>query len=150
VIHEANGAKVNPHPVAHVFDFSLGYLGAVPVPNIEFRVTDATELDRDGRFWVINYFYPPESDKLDPANDLWAIKFGEGPSHAKCATVERLLQFRYTEQGILKTDVPPIQLQLVSTEVCRNWEGLVRLPGRGFLLVTDKYPETILGFLPQP
>jgi hypothetical protein len=32
----------------------------------------------------------------------------------------------------------------------RNWEGLVRLDDRGFLLVTDLFPGTILGFVPAP
>jgi len=30
----------------------------------------------------------------------------------------------------------------------RNWEGIVRLDNRGFLLATDKFPTTILGFVP--
>ncbi len=29
----------------------------------------------------------------------------------------------------------------------RNWEGIVRLENRGFLLMTDKYPETLFGFV---
>ena len=29
----------------------------------------------------------------------------------------------------------------------RNWEGLVRLDNRGFLIATDKYPEMFLAFV---
>jgi hypothetical protein len=45
---------------------------------------------------------------------------------------------------------PPLQLQLLGDIAPRNWEGLVRLEQRGFLLVTDKYPMTFLGFVPLP
>jgi hypothetical protein len=38
-------------------------------------------------------------------------------------------------------------LQL-SDEAARNWEGVVRLEDRGFLLVTDTFPRTLLGFVP--
>ena len=34
--------------------------------------------------------------------------------------------------------------------VARNWEGIARLEGRGFLLVTDQFPDTILAFVPYP
>jgi hypothetical protein len=39
-------------------------------------------------------------------------------------------------------------LELVSDDDTRNWEGLVRLDDYGFLLATDKYPRTILAFVP--
>ena len=61
--------------------------------------------------------------------------------------VARLLEFELTETGIELADRPPIQLELHPLEL-RNWEGIVRLEDRGFLLVTDKFPETILGFVP--
>jgi hypothetical protein len=54
-LYEANGANVNPEPEAHLFDGSLTPLGTVPAPTIEYRVTDATDVDDAGRFWVINY-----------------------------------------------------------------------------------------------
>lgn len=47
------------------------------------------------------------------------------------------------------TNTPPIQLQLIDG-VSRNWEGLVRLDERGFLLITDEFPETILAFVAKP
>jgi hypothetical protein len=46
-------------------------------------------------------------------------------------------------------DGPPIQMELTSDDA-RNWEGLVRLDERGFLIMTDKFPETILGFVTMP
>jgi hypothetical protein len=58
------------------------------------------------------------------------------------------VEFRYTNAQISSTSRAPIQLELREDGRARNWEGLVRLDQRGFLLMTDKYPETILGFVP--
>jgi hypothetical protein len=32
----------------------------------------------------------------------------------------------------------------------RNWEAIVRLDDLGFLIASDKYPETEIGFVPLP
>ncbi len=148
-MYEANGLDVNPEPVAYRFDLSLSPLDAIPFPHLEYRVTDATELDQADTFWAINYFWPGDT-KLKPAPDPLVARFGQGETHARYETVERLVQFDYTPSGISLTDAPPIQLQLIDDDHSRNWEGLVRLDERGFVLVTDKHPETILGFVPYP
>jgi hypothetical protein len=49
-IYEANGAAITPSPVAHLFDLRLAPAGTVPFPQIEYRITDATTLDGEGRF----------------------------------------------------------------------------------------------------
>ncbi len=147
--YEANGLNVNPSPVAHLFDFSLQPLGTLPIPNIEYRITDASETDEQGRFWVINYFYPGDQ-KLQPAPDLLVAQFGEGPTHARFNTVERLLEFQVGENEITLTETPPVQLQLIDDDHARNWEAIARLGERGFLLATDLHPETILGFISYP
>ena len=144
--YEANGMGVNPSPVAHLFDTHLVPADTIPFPAIEYRVTDATTLDEQQRFWVINYFYPGDRD-LRPETDPLAVRYGKGPSHAQYEQVERLVELEYSEAGIEFSDRPPIQLELPSDKA-RNWEGLVRLDERGFLLVTDKFPRTILGFVP--
>jgi hypothetical protein len=149
-IQEANGANVNPAPAAQLFGFDLELQRAVSFPTIEYRVTDATDLDTRRKFWVLNYFYPPEKDLLNPAEDQWCAEHGVGPTHARCPTVERLVEFRYTVDGVKRTGTPPIPLQLVDQKICRNWEGLVRLNELGFLLMTDRHPETILGFVARP
>jgi hypothetical protein len=151
-IYEVNGAAINASPVAHLFDLLLAPSGTIPFPNIEYRITDATALDDEGRFWAINYFFPGDM-KLRPARDPLAERFGQGPTHAKFETVERLLEFEFSESGIGLVDRPPIQLELADTFIGglgRNWEGLVRLDDRGFLLVTDLFPDTILAFVPVP
>ena len=146
-LYEANGANINSNPSAYIFDLSLRALGTIASPKIEYRVTDATSPDSEGRFWVINFFYPGDRAKLKPAPDAYAAAYGLGPTHSRSTRVERLVEFRYTDTQILATHRAPIQLELLANGRARNWEGVVRLDQRGFLLMTDRYPETILGFV---
>ena len=44
---------------------------------------------------------------------------------------------------------PPLRLRLVSDQA-RNWEALAILPGKGFLIATDTYPSTLMGFVRYP
>lgn len=146
---EANGVAItqSPHGVRH--DRQLAPLNPIDLPNIEYRITDATCVDAEGRFWVINYHWHGE-EALAPSADPIAERFGVGESHAVSRCVERLLELRYTPGGIVLSDTRPIYLELLPDDVCRNWEGIVRLDERGFLLVTDKFPETILAFVEKP
>ena len=146
-LYEANGVNINSSPLAYIFDPSLRGLGTLSFPQIEYRITDATSPDSEGRFWVMNFLYPGDRAKLKPAPDAWAATYGLGPTHSRSATVERLVEFQYTDTQILATRRAPIQLELFEDGRARNWEGLVRLDQRGFLLMTDRYPKTILGFV---
>ena len=152
-LYEANGRNVNAHPQAHVFSPTLKRLRQLPFPPLEYRLTDATALDADGRFWVSNYFFPGEREKLKPAPDPLARNAGphSAPSPPKRTNpVERLVAFRMSEGRIERTSAPPLYLSL-RPGTPRNWEGLARLrrPAHpsGFLLATDQYPKTLLGFV---
>ncbi|MCG8417198.1 MAG: hypothetical protein MJE77_04550 [Proteobacteria bacterium] len=147
-IYEANGVNINPSPVAHVFDHDLNPLGTIPFPHIEYRIIDATSLDRQNRFWVTNYFYTGDRDAYRPASDPITAAHGEGETHASSDTVERLLLLEYTGSRIELVDQAPIQLRLGSQG--RNWEGLARWQGEGFMLITDMFPDTMFAFLPAP
>ncbi|MEO6060849.1 MAG: hypothetical protein ABIQ99_02800 [Thermoflexales bacterium] len=151
--YEANGANVNPRPIAHVFEPGPTRLAASPTMTmaaLEYRLTDATPAGPDGRFWVINYFFPGDRDKLKPAPDPIVARFGAGATHAACPPVERLVELRAAGGQIARTDTPPVQLTLLNCATARNWEGLAELPGRGFLLATDQHPGTILAFVASP
>jgi len=149
-IFEANGAVDNPFPSVHVFDTNLHLVGELPFPTIEYRVTDATRLDSENNFWVVNT-YTLGAFGLTPQEDMIGNQFGEGCTHAKYGWVERLVELHYDpDSGITFTDSPPIQLVLKGYVYSRNWEGIVRLDDLGFLIVTDEFPETILGFVPLP
>ena len=146
-LYELNGAKVNSPPFAYLFDTQLRSLGRHPFPFIEYRITDATDPDRAGRFWVMNYFFPGERQKVKPAVDSLTLTFKSGATHRRYSVVERLVELQYRPEGIVRTETPPLLLELREGQA-RNWEGLVRLDNRGFLIATDEYPETILAFLP--
>lgn len=147
-LFEANGARVNPQPRALRFDAAGSPAGTVPFPTLEYRLTDATSADTKGRFWVTNYFFPGERGILQPALDSLAMRFGRGRSHRTSDVVERLVEYRYTPAGIRRTDAPPIQLAL-DGDTGRNWEGLARFAD-GFLLATDRFPTTLLAYVPAP
>jgi hypothetical protein len=148
-LYEANGANVNRAPAAESFTRSLVPSGKLAFPSIEHRITDATSMDAAGRFWVMNYRFPGSSHAYKPAPDPLMARYGTGPTHAQKPQVERLIELQVQPGGIVFTERPPLQLQL-SSEAPRNWEGVVRLDERGFLLVSDKFPGTLLGFVPGP
>ena len=140
---EINGADLNPAPVAHIFDLDLDPQGTISFPTLEYRLTDAAA-DRDN-FWVINYFFPGDTD-MAPSVDPLAETYGEGPTHAQQDQVERLVEMKYSPNGISFANSAPIQLTL-DGDTARNLEGLVLLDEQGFLLVTDKFPSTMLIFV---
>jgi len=148
--YEANGAQVNPAPIGHRFNLSGLPLDSIPFPNIEYRITDATQPDKNGIFWAINVFFPIEEIKLNPAPDLLALTYGQGPTHAQSRNVERLVAFRIEAQRVILVDQPPIQLAIESSMITRNWEALETLNQRGFLIASDKFPQTLFGFVPFP
>lgn len=144
--YEVNGVGIVSHPVAHVFDHDLQPLDTISMPNIEYRLTDTTAGSGD-TFWGINYFFPGDIDLL-PATDPIKDKYGNGKTHSLYPQVERLVEFKYSDSGITLMNTPPILLTLHKDAY--NWEGLARLDDRGFLMATDKFPTTVLGFVPMP
>jgi hypothetical protein len=147
VFFEGNGVNINASPLAYVYNHDLEFIHAVAFPHIEYRITDATALDANNKFWCINYFWPDAKDKsrYDPAEDPIANTYGEGKTHKKAEIVERLVEFEYIEPKdnkypkIVLVNSPPIQMELLGADqndAC-NWEGLVRLDNHGFLLITD-------------
>ncbi len=149
VIHELNGARVNPAPVVHLFGLDLTPVGVVAFPNVPFRITDASALDADGRFWVINYFYPGREEVLDAFITPEGDASGEQGWPPAWVGLGRLLEFRFSPSGVRPTGAAPIQLEANLGDI-HNWEGLARLDDRGFLLISDEIPDSSLGFVPWP
>ena len=141
-IYEVNSANVNKKPVYHQFDNDLKTDIVKPFPSTEYRITDATEVDEGGRFWVTNYFWPGDYKLLKP-NLNYTIT-----AEKDIKPVERLLEFQIVSGTIVRTGTPPIDIKLSEFGDSRNWEGIVRLDDKGFLIVTDKFPGTILAFIP--
>ncbi len=146
-IHEANGSKNSKNHFAARYNKNDGSLKKIDFPQIEYRITDASEVDENGNFWVINYYYPGDSLLLTPAVDYYSSKFGLGKSHTQFKPVERLLLLHSGNKDISYTNLPPIYINLHNNKG-RNWEGLVKLEDKGFLIITDYYPSTLLAFVP--
>jgi len=147
-MHEINDSRVVAKPKARRVNRRGEKLVDLTFPNLPFRITDATSLDSQKRFWTINYKYSGDKFSRD-ANDHIAEKYGQGESHKKYYNVERLVEFELRENSIHLVTSSPIQLKMEDVEG-RNWEGIARLGQRGFLIATDKHPETLLGFVPSP
>lgn len=142
---EDYGENKNNDPLVHVFSLDLREIVTIPMPHIEYRLTDVTRADSDGNFWAMNYFFPGDEHLL-PSRDPIAEVYGEGPTHQLYEPVERLVKFHIDENGITLLDQEPVQFALLPDDEARNWEGLAMLEGYGFLVATDKFPSTILGF----
>jgi hypothetical protein len=104
-------------------------------------------MDDQNHFWAINYYWPGDAKRLKPAPDPIVMTNKEGKSHQNSDAVERLIEFEFNEDKIQLSGREPIQIEL-DEKASRNWEGIVRLDDKGFLVATDKYPEMILGFIP--
>lgn len=145
-LEEASGRRVSASPKAHVYGLDLRPLATMGAPALEYRLTDATQPDAAGVFWVSNYLWPGDVRKLDPAPEP-EFAIPAGGTHAQLPQVERLVALRVDGEGIVCAARPPIWLTLEAA-AGRNWEGIARLDQRGFLLVTDAHPQTLFGFVP--
>lgn len=149
-LFEANGAVINPDPVAQVYNSKLNLVEDLPFPTIEYRVTDATRLDADNNFWVLNIYSLGTVD-LKPQVDKIGQPYRDTCLHPFYYGIERLVEMHYDPvSGISLTPTQPIFLSQNGNLFSRNWEAIVRLDDLGFLIATDKYPDTEIGFVPLP
>lgn len=135
VIHEANGENINKLPTATKLNRNLTAEEKIPFPNIEYRITDATCVDSTGKFFVINYFYPGEFEKLKPNLS----------EEEKDKSIEQILEFQILDDKIIRTTKPPIVISKGKSKKGSNWEGIAKL-NEGFLIITDMFPETVLAY----
>ena len=146
MIYEANGSNIQQDVQQVVFSPSSGKISFMDFTNIEYRITDATKINKNSKFWSINYFWPGDKKKLTPGQDKILNNVKQGKSHSKSNQVERLIEFEIKSSGISISDTEPIQLVL-EPDMSRNWEALARLDNIGLLIATDKYPRMILGYV---
>ena len=143
LLYEANGINLQKnveHSKISLDDYSLSKIDGF---NIEYRITDATTLDSDNRFWCINYFWPGEKDKLKPGKDIYLEK---NSSNHSLESIERIIELEIKDEMISMSGAEPIQI-FSNSDASRNWEGIVRYGKDSFLIVTDKYPRMILGLV---
>ena len=148
-VYEVNGAEINPEPYALLNGPDLVPRPAIRMPHVEYRLTDATEVNAAGEFWMFNFHWPG-SKRLMPKRDPIAERWGEGPSQSQSDIVERILKFRFTSTGSVElVDESPLEVQLLNETVARNWEGIALWEDEGFLIATDYFPTTVLAFIPR-
>ena len=146
MVYEANGSNLRKNPTQAVFSHRNKNISQINFPNIEYRITDATRMDNNGRFWAINYFWPGDKKLLNPGKDNILNKVKQGSSHFKSNQIERLVEFQVNTGEISISDTKPIQLFLES-DASRNWEAVARLDDKGLLIASDKHPRMILGYV---
>lgn len=144
-IHETNVSRFVGQPTAMQIEGET--LTTVPHAEIEYRITGATALDDQNRFWTTNVMWGDVYSQLGPtSSEAIFLETGVPPSHSDVKHVERLVEFELTDSAIVRTERPPIWLKLRSDDAMRNWEGIARL-NDGLLIVSDKFPLSILGFV---
>ena len=146
MIYEANGLNLRKNAKQTVFSHKRKNTSQIDFPNIEYRITDVTRIDNNGRFWAINYFWPGDKKLLIPGKDNVLNKIKQGSSHSRSDQIERLVEFQLNKGEISISDTKPIQLFLES-DASRNWEAVARLDDKGLLIATDKHPRMILGYV---
>lgn len=140
-LYELNGSVPAADPRAQRFSRDLRPVGGLPVERLEYRVTSATPPDARGRLWVSNYYFPGDSSWVWPGTD--PLRTGStGPKRP----VERLVQYSLGSNGLRRTG--RVVTLDVDSSTGRNWEGIARLDHLGLLIVTDRWPRTILAFVP--
>ncbi len=142
-LHELNGPPAVDEPFLRRFERGMP-AGTIPMPALTYRITDATAL-YDRQFDVLQYLWR-DDDRLRTRADGVSQRWGVGPSHAGTWACERIVTIDLGPP--LQVVGPPVHLVL--SEQSRNWEGLVRLDDKGWLIVTDSHPRTILAFVPRP
>ena len=150
-LFEANGDSLIKDPYALSINLSGNDIIKFPFASINYRIADATRVDKSNRFWVINYFFPGDKKTLKPSDDILASKYGNGPSHSKSSRVERLVEYEIKNGKVSLTTSAPIEIKLEGEKTSRKWEAIARYENEGFLIATDKYPKphTLLAFLPN-
>ncbi|KAA3611998.1 MAG: hypothetical protein D8M58_19825 [Calditrichaeota bacterium] len=129
--YEANGANLNKQAICYKLDRNLSNVKEINFDHIEYRLTDATRVDDDNKFWVINNFYKGDIHSLKPVEDSFIPKtIGSVENEVK-----RLVQLQLHNNRISIATNKTIILDPVNC----NWEGLARLDDLGFLIANDTY-----------
>ena len=148
ICYEANGLNIFKNPMMIEVNLMNSEINLKPFLNLEYRITDATDIDTNGCFWVINYYWPGDYDLLEPAPDPLEAQSRIAGTFSQDDAIERLVELKYSPNGMELSNTAPIVIGSTSSGSSRNWEGITRLDHLGFLLATDKHPRTILAFLP--
>lgn len=101
----------------------------VPIDSVDFRLTDLTAVE-NRKVWAVNTYWPGDRHKLDSD---------------RREAFAQLVEMRFSNRQITLTGKT---FPILDGGVSHNYEGLVRLAKRGFIVITDAYPRTKMEFLP--
>ena len=146
VIYEANGRTVNKNRIAKKISKDFQTVEDISFESIEYRITDVTSFDETGRGWATNYFWPGDANSYLPYEDFIPNKFAD-ENNVELG-VERIVPLIITDNKIIyDKSREPIYIKKEKRDESYNWEGIVKYRNNSFLLVTDKFPKTVLRFL---
>jgi len=131
------------------FDHAPDAVTPIEVAPIVGRWTDATTIDADGRFFVVNYVWPGDAAIRDDAvDDALARAWGIGASHLTSDAIERVVELHFDGHRVTQVERAPTWIALDADEGPRNWEGIARWSDDAVVLVTDRFPGTRLAVVP--
>lgn len=147
IIYEANGRKVNPHPIAKKIAKDFSTVEDIIMDHIEYRITDVSSFNSDGEGWAINNHWAGDIKRYDPEEDKIINPYSEY-NNAKVG-LERIIPIKIKNTEIIFDSSRNVTyMKREHLNYSNNWEGLVKIDNIGFLVVTDKYPDTRLRFYP--
>ncbi len=148
-LYEVNSQPLNPTHAAILIDPQTRAIKRLPLPEIGARVTDVTPPNAHGVLWALSCCLLGEA-LLAEDFDLIAKQYGLSALTAPLHETVQLVPLRATNQGIVVANEPTISTAWTDQTPQENWEGIAPLDDRGFLIVTDQYPKTLLGFIAVP
>ncbi len=135
--YEGNGVNINSEPYVLSTDLNFNNQKRVNIQNLEYRLTDFTSAKNNNEIYAINYHWINDTEKYNPGLDqITGIDLSQ-------IGVERFVPMKITSKGF----IPDIKRHVLDLQYKgRNWEGVEYL-GDGLLIVTDKYPTSILMYV---
>ncbi|MCG8453450.1 MAG: hypothetical protein MI717_09750 [Spirochaetales bacterium] len=144
-LFEVNNEQLPSASSAYLCPKSFEECTPISMQNLEYRVTGLTRPSRSGEIWAINMVVEYYSDMLksnrknNPCNEIsGAIK-----------NYPTLVPLNICTEGVFRDMTYPVLCVKPHPAMGDqpNFEGLVRLDDKGFLIITDQYPTTVFGFV---
>jgi hypothetical protein len=147
-IYEANGQNISNNHKTYKWNLEQQKFSEILFEPIEYRITDVAK-QSDSTFFALNYFWPGERELLKPSCDSLGLLKNESRVSCFQKSVERIVKFIVTNEAInIDYSFQPINFR-ISKEGSTNWEGLAYHKELGYFVISDTYPRTILGIIPN-
>jgi hypothetical protein len=124
--YEANG--LSKTATALLVNRELNRIESISISNVPYRITDLTSY-KDGSIWALNTFWKGDRKKLQ-------VK--------RKKNMGRLVKFTLTPERVAMSKT---SVSINSGGGSFNWEGVVRFGERGFIVITDTHPTSVLRYV---